>query len=345
MPGKGVSSPVVVGDVVYVTSSSGPRDDRLHLLSIDAKSGKVRWKRTLAATGSTTCHATSCMAAPTPVATADAVYALFATGDLAAFDANGNPLWYRSLVSDYPTIINQVGMASSPILAGGLLIVPMDNVGESFVAALDPKTGLNKWKIARPKDMNWVSPLVRTVNGKEEILFQAGKELVAYDVATGAKTWAFPHESSTIATPVIEGERILVPGKPLLAGKLGTSGPQSAWTSTKLSTGNSSPLLYRGRVYATSSSGVVTCVDAENGNVLFQERVKGPFSAAPVGADGKIYILNEAGQTTVWKASAEVEILSTNELGERAMGTPAVSNGRLFIRTDKSLFCVGSSVK
>ena len=188
MPGKGVSSPVVVGDVVYVTSSSGPRDDRLHLLSIDAKSGKVRWKRTLAATGSTTCHATSCMAAPTPVATADAVYALFATGDLAAFDANGNPLWYRSLVSDYPTIINQVGMASSPILAGGLLIVPMDNVGESFVAALDPKTGLNKWKIARPKDMNWVSPLVRTVNGKEEILFQAGKELVAYDVATGAKT-------------------------------------------------------------------------------------------------------------------------------------------------------------
>lgn len=341
MPGKGVSSPVVVGDVVYVTSSSGPRDNQLHVLAFDVKTGKELWKRTLAATGSTTCHPTSCMAAPTPVATKDAVYALFATGDLAAFDSKGNLLWYRSLCGDYPTIINQVGMAASPILASGILIVPMDNVGESFVAGIDTKTGENKWKVARPKEMNWVSPLVRTVNGKSEILFQADKELIAYDPSSGTRNWTFPHEGASIATPVIDGDKILVPGKPLIAGKLGTSGPQSMWTSAKLNTGNSSPLLYQGRVYATSSSGVVTCVDVENGNVLFQERVKGPFSAAPVGADGKVYILNEAGQTTVWKAGAEAEILSTNDLGERAMGTPAISQGRIFIRTDKSLFCVG----
>lgn len=345
MPGKGVSSPVVFGTTVYVTSSAGPRDNQLYVLAFDSVTGKEKWRRKIAATGSTTCHPTSAMAAPTPVATADGVYALFATGDLVALDPAGSVRWYRSIVGDYPTVINQVGMAASPVMAGGLLIVPMDNVGESFVAALDPKTGENKWKVARPKDQNWVSPVVRTVDGKDEILFQAGKELVAFDAATGTRAWAFAQVGASIATPVIEGDQILIPGRPLVAGKLATGGPQPAWTSAKLSTGNSSPLLYRGHVYATSSASVLTCLDGATGKVHYAERTKGPFSAAPVGADGKVYVLNEAGQTTVWKAGAEVELLGTNDLGERAMGTPAISGGRIFIRTDKTLFCVGPKAK
>jgi outer membrane protein assembly factor BamB len=340
LPGKGVSSPVVMGDRVYVTCSAGPRDDKLFIIGFDLKSGAKLWQRTLAATGSTVCHPTTCMAAPTPVATADAVFALFATGDLAAFDHSGKPLWYRSLCGDYPTIINQVGMAASPIMAGGLLIVPMDNVGESFVAGIDPRTGVNRWKVKRPKEMNWVSPIVRTVDGKDEILFQADKELVAFDAATGQRIWAFRQDGTGIATPIIEGDLILVPGRTTIAATLATAGPLPRWTTSKINTGNSSAIVYQGIVYSTQSSGLLTAIDAANGNVLYQERTKGPFSAAPVAADGKVFLLNEAGTTTVWKAGREAELLQTNDLGERAMGSMALARGSIIIRTDKSIVCI-----
>lgn len=342
LPGKGVSSPVIVDDTVYVTCSSGPREDKLHLLSFNLTTGKENWRRTLGATGSTVCHPTSSMAAPTPVATKDAVYALFATGDLAAFSTTGQLLWYRSLCGDYPTISNQIGMAASPCLAAGRLIVPMDNAGESFIAAVDLKTGENLWKVARPKNTNWISPIVRKNGDKEEVLFQADNELVAFDPMTGARIWAFKQDSSSIATPVIEGEKILVPGRTYIGGKLGSSGPQQEWTTSKINTGNSSALLYNGQVYSTQSSGMFNCFDATNGNVLYQERTKGPFSAAPIGADGKVYLLNEAGQTTVWKAGANMELLSTNDLGERCMGSIAVGKGKIIIRSDQSIFCIGS---
>src|SRR5262249_46184718 len=162
-----------------------------------------------------------------------------------AFDPAGNLLWYRSLVGDYPTILNQVGMAASPVLAGGHLIVPMDNVGDSFLAAIDPKTGKNVWKVSRTKEQNWVSPVVRTVDGKTEILFQSGKELIAYDAATGAKAWSFKQDAAYIATPLIAGGQILVPGREVVVGTLGTGGPVPGWKSTKLGTGNSSPLIYK----------------------------------------------------------------------------------------------------
>ena len=133
LPARGVSSPVVFGDRLYLTSSSGIRDDRLHVLCFDATTGKQLWHRQFQATGGTAAHPKSCMAAPTPVADETGVYALFATGDLAAFDTDGTLRWYRSLVGDYPTITNQIRMASSPVLVKDRLIVPMDNAGESFI--------------------------------------------------------------------------------------------------------------------------------------------------------------------------------------------------------------------
>src|SRR5205807_1411424 len=136
------------------TCSSGQRGDRLHVLAYNAKTGAKLWQRQFAATGSTLCHPMSCMAAPTPVADETGVYALFASGDVVGINADGSVRWVRSLVGDYPSICNQVGMASSPLLADGKLIVPMDNAGDSFLAALDLKTGRNLWKTPRPRDNN-----------------------------------------------------------------------------------------------------------------------------------------------------------------------------------------------
>ncbi|VTT97740.1 Pyrrolo-quinoline quinone OS=Planctomyces limnophilus (strain ATCC 43296 / DSM 3776 / IFAM 1008 / 290) GN=Plim_0258 PE=4 SV=1: PQQ_2: PQQ_2: PQQ_2 [Gemmataceae bacterium] len=344
LPGRGASSPVVVGNRVYVTCSSGTRDDRLHVLCFDADTGKQLWHRQLQGTGSTAAHPKTCMAANTPVADDTGVYALFATGDLAAFDADGTLRWYRSLVGDYPTITNAVGMASSPVLAAGRLIVPMDNAGESFVAALDTKYGRNVWKTERPREISWTTPLVRTVESGTELLFSGPKGLTAYDAATGAAHWTFKAGGGSVPVGVLDGDSLYLPVGGVSRFKIDAKGlaEKPEWAARDARTGYASPLVYAGKVYTADGQGFITCVDAKTGKSLYKERVKGAFSASPVAADGKVYFLNETGACTVIDAKAEgFEVLATNDLGEGSLGTPALARGRVFLRTDKALYAVG----
>jgi outer membrane protein assembly factor BamB len=344
LPGRGASSPIVVGNRVYVTCSTGTRDDRLHLLCFDALTGKQLWHRQLQATGNTAAHPKTCMAANTPVADENGVYALFGTGDLAAFDTDGTLRWYRSLVGDYPTITNVVGMAASPVLAAGKLIVPMDNAGESFLAAVDTKYGKNLWKVERPRIINWTTPLVRTVGSTTEVLFAGPKGLTAYDSNTGDTRWTFPGGGGSVPIGVLEGDAIYLPVGGVTKFKLDAKGvvAKPEWGAKSSRTGYPSPLAYAGKVYTVSQDGFVTCVDAASGKELYQERVKGNFSASPVAADGKVYFLNETGSCTVIEAKPNTfEILGVNDFGEGSLGTPAIAHGRLFIRTDKALYAVG----
>lgn len=344
LPARGVSSPVVAGGRVYITCSSGVRDDRLHVLAFDANTGKQLWHRQLQATGGTAAHPKSCMAANTPVADESGVYALFATGDLAAFDADGTLRWYRSLVGDYPTITNQVGMAASPILVKDRLIVPMDNAGESFLAAVDTKYGKNVWKAERPRDINWTTPIVRTVGSATEVLFDAPSGLAAYDATTGEKRWSSKVSKGSIPTGTLDGDTLYLPTGGVSAFKLGEKGvaEKASWTAKEVQPGMPSPLVYAGRVYAVTGQGVVSCAETKTGKLLYKERLKGAFSASPVAADGKVYFLNETGScSTLNGNSDEFEVLATNDLGGETLGTPAIANGRIFIRTDKALYAIG----
>jgi outer membrane protein assembly factor BamB len=346
LPARGVSSPVVVADKVFVTCSSGVRDDRLHLLAFDVATGKKLWHRQLAATGGTAAHPKTCMAAPTPVADANAVYALFATGDMVAFDHSGKLLWYRSLTGDYPTISNQVGMAASPVLFQGKLIVPMDNAGDSFLAAIDVANGKNLWKTERPRDINWVTPAIREITSDEtEVIFQGPKDLVAYDLATGKKKWSHKVGGSSPTPSLAEG-MLFVSSGGLSAFKPGDGKLEEVWKSPKFQTGYSSALFYDGRIYAANpSSGIVYCADAKTGKVLWEERMKGmgkpTFSASPVAGDGKVYILSETGTLNVLKAGDESDVLGTSEISEECLATPAIAGGAVIVRTDKSLWCIG----
>jgi outer membrane protein assembly factor BamB len=344
LPARGVSCPVVAGGKVYLTCSSGNRDDRLHVLCFDVATGKQLWHRRLQATGGTACHPKSCMAANTPVADETGVYVLFATADLAAFDSDGTLRWYRSLVGDYPTITNQVGMAASPILVKDKLIVPMDNAGESFLAAVDTKYGKNVWKVERKREINWVTPIVRENGGKTEVLFAGPDGLTAYDAADGSKLWQFKGGSGAIPTAAIDGESLYVPAAGVSKFSLNEKGvkEKAEWNAKQLQTGFSSPLVYLGKVFTTSSQGLIACADAKTGKVLYAERAKGAFSASPVGADGKVYCLNESGACTVLNAkSDEYDVLAVNELGEGTLGTPAIADGLIIIRTDKALYGIG----
>lgn len=344
LPSRGVSCPVVFGDRVYVTCSSGKRDDRLHVLCFDANTGKQLWHRQLTATGQTACHPKTCMAAPTPVADASGVYALFATADLAAFDADGTLRWYRSLTGDYPSITNQVGMASSPILVKDKLIVPMDNDGDAFLAAIDTKYGKNVWKADRVKGTNWVTPFVREVGDKTEVLFAGGGGLTAYDPENGSKRWNYKEARGSIPTASVVGDMLYLPGGGVSAVKIGAEGVQGKplWSAKEVSPGFGSPLVYRGKVYAVNNEGIVSCGDAKTGKTLFNERTKTAFSASPIAGDGKVYCVNELGMTFVLNADdSEFNPIAENDIGEEVLGTPAIANGCLFIRTDKNIWCIG----
>lgn len=344
LPARGVSSPVVAANKVYITCSSGVRDDRLHVLCFDAATGKQLWHRQLQGTGGTACHPKTCMAAKTPAADETGVYALFATGDLAAFDADGTLRWYRSLVGDYPSITNQVGMASSPILVKDRLIVPMDNSGESFIAAIDTKYGKNVWKVERPREINWVTPLVREVRGKTEVLFAGVSGLTAYDAANGDKRWNYKGGAGSIPTAALDGDALYLPVAGVSKVKLNDTGVvgEPQWKTTALQNGMSSPLVFGGRVYTANGQGFIACGNAKSGKELYKERVKGAFSASPIAGDGKIYCFNETGVCSVLKGdSDEFDLLATNDLGEEILGTPAIANGLIFIRTDKAVYAIG----
>jgi outer membrane protein assembly factor BamB len=341
IPARGISCPVIVGDRVYLTANSGKENRILHTLCYHAETGELLWHRTLRATGLTDCHPKTNMAAPTPVATADAVYALFATADLAAYDKDGNLLWYRSLVGDYPTVSNQVGMASSPILWKDVLVVPMDNSGESFLAGIDIHYGKNIWKTERPRETNWVTPTLRTEGDQAEVIFQDSTGVTAYQAATGKKAWTYAGEAGTIASPIVSGKDILVPVRGLDKISLDGNKPKATWKSIKIRASSATPLVYKDWIFAISSPTTLLGADLKTGDVKFQERLKGQYWASPIAGDDKVYVFSDTGVTTVVKIAETPEVLASNDIGEEILGTPAIANSRIYIRTDKHLYCIG----
>lgn len=343
LPGRGLSNPAIAGDRIFVTCSSGVKQDRLHVLCFNLQGEKL-WERQFWATGNTLCHPKTCMAAPCPVTDGKRVFALFATADLAALDADGNLLWYRSLAGDYPTISNNVGMASSLVLYKDLLFVPMENVGDSFAAALDAATGQNRWRNNRTRDINWCTPALRTVGDQTEVLFQTEKDLTAFDPVTGKTRWTYQSQGlSSITTPVaVKDSIILLNGAALKVGK-GDAQPEMLWEAPKLRSGYCTGIVVDDRLYNISGAGVLSCANVNDGKVVWQERLKGPFSASPVYAEGRIYAVNEAGVTQVVDVSGkEPKILASNEIGETILATPAIAHGAIYLRSDQHLFCIAA---
>lgn len=345
LPGRGLSNPVIAGGRVYLTACSEYQEKKLHVICLDQKDGRLVWERRFRATGLTLCHPKTNMAAPTPVTNGDVVCALFATGDVACLDKDGNLLWYRSLVSDYPTIGNAVGMAASPVLYKDLLLVDLVNVGESFLAAIDVKTGENRWRVPRPRDINWVTPLIVAESGRNEVIVQSKDGLFAHDLGSGKLLWSVTDEKfSGMASPIYGAGMVLAPGGKLAAIRLAGAdkpGPVSAWKSSKLPTGYCSPIYKDGRVYALSHGGVLNCADAKDGKPLWDLRLEGKFAASPLWAEGRIYAVSEEGEVSVVQAGEEPQVLARNVLRDKILASPVAAGGCLFLRSDRYLYCFG----
>lgn len=346
LPGRGLSCPVIAEGRVFVTACSGYQQRRLHVLCFDVKKGKMLWERQFTATGSTACHPTSTMAAPTPVTDGKRVFALFATGDLAALDRDGNLLWYRSLVGDYPNVSNQVGMASSPVLHDNVLLLPMDNADDSFLAGVDAKTGKNLWKVKQLREINWATPTIRTTKAGAEAIFQTRKDVTARDPKTGKELWSFRSDDvklSSVGCPLVANGLVYSAGGPYVALKpnSGAAGkPNVVWQSPKLRTGYTSPLYHDGKIYGLAGVGV-NCLDATTGKEFWEkpQRVRGKFWASPILVNDKLYVVDEKGTLTIIQTGKEPKVVAKHEFNDTILATPSVADGAIFFRSDKQMWC------
>ena len=347
LPGRGLSSPIIVGDRVFVTCSSGAKQDRLHVICLNAHDGSKRWERQFWATGRTICHDKTSVAAPTPASDGKHVFAIFSSNDLVCLDLDGNLQWLRGLMSDYPNASNGLGMSSSLTVADGVLVAMLENDSDSFTAGIDVKTGVNRWKVERPKMANWTSPaLIKSAAGATQVLIQSGKGLAALDPATGKTVWEFTGGASTIPSFTVSDGMVYVPsgGITALEPSADGSAPKQLWKSGQLSPATASPVVLNKRVYTINNAGVLTCGDAANGNRLWQLRLKGPFCATPVASGNFLYCVNEKGVLQVVDTTAaEGAIVSELDFGKTVLGTPSIAHKSLYVRADGKIWKVGAS--
>ncbi len=353
LPGRGLSAPVVVGGKVILTACSGPRQDRLHVLAFDKKSGKQLWHRQFWSTGRTMCHRKTNVAAPTPVADENAIYAFYSTNDVVCLSLDGRLRWLRGLTFDYPNASNSLGMASSPVATENTLILQLENDSESFAIGLNKQTGENRWKIDRPRMANWTSPVLLPVNPDSlgpVVLLQSSQGLAAYEADTGKALWEFSEGASTIPSTAVGGGLVFVPsdGLTALRPSLDRRGqPEKLWSDNRLAPSTPSPAVYQGRIYTVNRSGVLRCASAEDGELLWQLRLEGRFSSTPVIADHRLYLFNEEGLGHVVDLRPDVDtkerIVGQNDLAEEILCTPAISDKAMFVRSNQHLWKISRS--
>ncbi|MCH8924260.1 MAG: PQQ-binding-like beta-propeller repeat protein [Planctomycetes bacterium] len=343
LPGRAASGPIVVKGRVVVLASSGVKQDRLHVLCIDARSGKRRWHRQFWATGRTLTHPQSAVSANTPASDGERIFAFYSSNDLICLDLDGNLLWYRGLAHDYPKAGNDVGMAASPVVVGKTVVVQIENQGDSFAAGINTETGETRWRIKRAARANWCSPISLAGAGAKQdaVLLQSGSGLVAVDAYSGKELWTYKSDCQTITSSVAKGGRLYVPSGGIKALRIGSSAAPAKllWKSAQLNPGAASPVVGDHEIYVANRAGVVTCADLASGKVLWKQRFKGPFWATPVLAGNHLYLVNFDGQAQVVTAGrGGGKLVSTNELGEEIQGSPAVADGALYVRNHKSLW-------
>lgn len=347
LPGRGPSSPIVVAGRVVVTSASGPKQDRLHVLCFDARTGKLRWERQLWATGHLVFNAYGGVAAPTPASDGRLIFAFFASNDLACFDLEGNLKWYRGLGHDWPAVRNDLGMASSPLVLGRTVIAQLDTPGDSFVAGIDTESGQTRWRIEREKGAIWASPTVLRGKTREEdlVLLQSRSRLSAHHPHTGKLVWEYEAQCHSISSVTTSGDRVYLPAWGLHALQFdpATRSVKLLWyRKDRLSSSDQSPVVHDGRTYTIQSKSILSCGDAASGKRLWQLRLKGTIWASPVLADGRLYCVNHRGLVQVVELGQKGKQSDAGQLDGGVLATPAVADGAIYFRSNQHLWKVTS---
>lgn len=364
LPGPGHSSPIVWGDRIFLTAykpaeSPGklaglfrylPKGELL-VLCLDKRNGSVLWERDVPADSIERVHGTNAPASPTPVTDGTLVYVHFGSKGLMAFDFEGNRAWEKPL-GPFP---NKWGSASSPVLYGNLLLLLSDSDGGDFLLAVDKTTGETVWKTSRSDvTRSWSVPVVWSAGGQDEIVVSGSGNVKAYHPKSGRELWKVRGLTKWVTPAPVAAHGLLYVtsngpgGNVFMAIRPGGRGDITdthvVWRYERSAPYISSPVVVGDYLYAVKNGGIMTCLNAKTGEVVWQERLpaRGSYYASLVAGDGRIYALSEDGDATVVAAKPDFEVLSSNSLGERTMATPAVSDGQMFIRSDETLFAIGT---
>lgn len=383
VPGLGHSSPIVWGNRVFVTTavSSNPKEDYWEkglprsnqgpdiaeiswkVLCFDRDTGSLLWEQTAIRNKPTHSRQTkNSYASQTPVTDGTYIYAFFGDQGMYCFDFQGKLIWSRDLGSF--TMRNGWELGSSPILYKDLLIQTCDQeVGGSFIIALDKTTGKVIWKSDRDEASSWSTPYLYLQGARPELIVNATRAIRSYDPGSGKLLWECrgPATSITAPTPTFSNGLILVSSgfiaeqvRPMTAFRPGANGDITlkgdetksdviAWRQLTAAPYIPSPIAYGDYIYVLLDQGFITCYEAKTGREVYgKQRIDtgANFSASPVVVEGKLYCTSEDGDVYVIRTGPNYELLAKNSIGESVMASPAVSGGKMFVRAIKHLYCI-----
>lgn len=346
-------------------SALDPGGPNLLLICISKNDGKILWERELA--DKNQIHRKQNDATPSPVTDGKHVWAVTGTGKVAAFDMEGRSIWKKDLQKDYGPFGHNWGYGSSPLYHDGSLIIEvlhgMNTDDPSYIVSLNAATGEVQWRQERPTDAQrespdaYTTPVLLKHNGQTQIVISGGDYVTGHDFKTGKEIWRAGGLNPlkrpnyrVVPTPIVADGLIYAPTrkKPLLALKIGGTGDITESHLVWKYEGSAapdvpSPVSDGKYFYMVDDRGLVTCLDAKTGTLIWgpEATTEGIVSASPILVDGKLYIINENGVTSIVSVGSEFELLATNELdGTYTLASPAVSGKQIFIRTSTHLYCI-----
>lgn len=360
MPSKTGATPIIWGNRIFLNVADG---GNLYLWCVDKAKGEPLWKKPIAG-GNYQINKQN-MSSPSPVTDGTAVFAMTGVGVLKAFDFAGNELWVRDIQQDYGKFGLNWGYASSPLLYGDSLYVEvlhgMKTKDPSYLLRIDTKSGKTVWRVERHTDAirespdSYTTPALLKYGDRVEIVISGADCVTGHDPATGKELWRATglnpdHHSDyrTIASTVVFGDLFFVPTRvrPLLAFRAGGRGDITE--SHRLWSFNNgpdvpTPVTDGKYFYTVNDRGIMWCLDARTGQEIWGSQRLRPavYSSSPVLADGRLYVSNEDGLTTVVKAGAKFEVLAENDLAGYTLSSPAISDGHIFLRTAQFLYAIG----
>ncbi len=350
LPGLGHASPIVSGNRIFIVSAVTETQERV-LLCLDRATGGITWRRTVLESPMEKKHALNSHASSTPACDGERVFTAFLDRNemvVAACDLNGQQQW---LVRP-GKFSSMHGFCSSPVLYKDKVIINGDHDGDGFMVALDRKTGAEQWRIDRPnKTRSYCVPLIRDIDGRAQMVLTGSKCTASYDPNNGRLHWMMDGPTEQFVASPVFSERdnlvIITSGFPeyhtlaIKADGKGVVGQEKvAWRTTRGAVYVPSPIIEGEYFLIISEAGVAHCFETKTGKILWQERM-GTHHASLVSANGLVYFLNDNGVMNVVKPGPRFESVARNEIGETTFASPAISDGQIFIRTEKRLFCIG----
>jgi outer membrane protein assembly factor BamB len=352
LPGTGHASPIVWNDRVFTVCAIASAQARV-LLCADRVSGKILWQKTVVTAPMEGKHSLNSHASSTPATDGELVYVAFldqAEMLVAAYDFDGNQRW---LVRPGP-FASRHGFCSSPILYKDKVIVNGDHDGDSYLVALSRKDGRRLWKTQRENQTrSYCVPLIRDLAGRPQMVLSGDKCVASYDPNDGKRHWVIDGPTEQFVASIVYNEKadllFVTGGYPdhhILAvkpdGRGDVTKSKIVWRTNRGVSYVPSPISVGDYFFVVSDSGVGHCFEAASGKILWQERM-GEHHASLVSAEGLVYFLNDNGVMHVVKAAGEYELVAKNELGEKTFASPAISQGQIFLRGEKHLFCIGAA--